>query len=111
VCLYDELGVGYKAVDSLPEPALESLAQRVVGTLRDVDAREGTNLLTTLATFLGNDCSHACSAAELFVHRNTLRGRLERIAKLIDANLGTTDGVVEARLGLLASEVLATRRA
>ncbi|UUL75395.1 GAF domain-containing protein [Pseudarthrobacter sp. Fe7] len=54
--------------------------------LIDHDSRQGTNLTATAWIFLETHHNLARSAERLFIHRNTVKQRLERIAALIGKN-------------------------
>jgi len=107
--LFEDLGVAYATVDQLPERALHDLADGVANELAEIDAANGTELLTTLQDYLENGRSVTQTASHLFLHRNTLRARLERIERLLDLDLRSTDGLIGARLSVLAARLLATR--
>ncbi|MFT4087950.1 MAG: helix-turn-helix domain-containing protein [Gordonia sp. (in: high G+C Gram-positive bacteria)] len=64
-------------------------AQRVLGAVVAHDAETGSALLDTLRVFLACDGSWAASAAELGVHVNTVRHRIERIEELTGRDLST----------------------
>lgn len=71
----------------LPSVALESGdslrdALAHFETIIRYDQRHGTDLSKTLDSYLANRCSITDTAAELFIHRNTLRQRLGRIEDL-----------------------------
>ena len=106
---FDDLGLRYKALDRLPDEVLRQLKQGVVDRLSRADQTSGTALTVTLEAFLAHGCSVNSAAAALFVHRNTLRKRLGRIEQVLGLDLTTSDGQVEAYLGVHAAEVLATR--
>jgi|GEM_PF-1589510 len=63
-------------------PDLQSLLVSL-GELVKYDLENGTDLAQTLDSFLTSSGSVAKSSAQLFVHRNTLRQRLQRIEELI----------------------------
>lgn len=107
---FDQLGRRYRVLDSLDDAQLGELAEAVVGRLREADRHGTGDLLATLEAYLAHGCSAADTAAALFVHRNTLHKRLQRIEEVLGLDLRTTEGRVEASLGLLAAEVLATRQ-
>ena len=67
--------------------ALRSAVLETLGPLLDVDARDGSDLLNTLHTFLEHDRRIAETARALHLHVNTLRYRVERIARLLKADL------------------------
>lgn len=66
---------------------LARYAERVLGPLIAYDARRGTHLLTTLDAYLANGGAFRETARQLGIHLNTLRGRLERICELCNADL------------------------
>jgi PucR family transcriptional regulator, purine catabolism regulatory protein len=110
VVAFDDLGRRYKVLDSLDNDQLQELEDAVVGRLVEADRQGHGDLLRTLETFLASGGSAVDAAALLFVHRNTLRKRLARIEQLLDVDLSTVGGRVEAYLGVRARDVLATRR-
>ncbi len=110
VVAFDDLGRRYKVLDTLSDEQLQELEDAVVGRLRAADSSGGSALLSTLETYLAHGCAAAETAADLYVHRNTLRKRLARVEQIIGVDLGTTGGRVEAYLGVRAADVLATRR-
>ncbi|MGL6277987.1 MAG: PucR family transcriptional regulator, partial [Gaiella sp.] len=62
-----------------------------VQRLAAYDGERSTQLLTTLEEFLHRHGSIAATAEALFVHQNTLRQRLRRIADVADLDLRTED--------------------
>jgi purine catabolism regulator len=110
VIAFDDLGRRYKVLDSLGDDQLQELADAVVGRLIDADRLGHSDLLRTLETYLACGGSAAEAAAELYVHRNTLRKRVARIQEALDIDLSTVGGRVEAYLGVRARDVLSTRR-
>jgi purine catabolism regulator len=109
VMLFDELGVRYKALDSLPDDVLRELRDGVVGSLAAADAEHGSQLLPTLEAYLAAGYSVTDAAAGLYVHRNTLRKRLARIEGLTNLDLASSGGQAEAYLSVRAAEVLTIR--
>lgn len=109
VMLYEDLGLHAQLLDCLPSDVLVRFRSKVVARLEAVDRREGSDLVNTLARYLAHDCSVAATSEELYVHRNTLRKRLARIEQIVDLDLSRVDALVEAFLGLRATEVLEIR--
>lgn len=88
---------------ALHEPTvLRRFADDVLGTIRDHDARNGTDLETTLRVFLSNDGQWSVTAHQLFIHVNTLRNRLQRISELTGRDLARLDERVNLFLALEA---------
>jgi len=72
----------------LPATALDMSASlkgllSALGAVARYDLDNGTDLTQTLDTLLANNGSAAKTSARLFIHRNTLRQRLQRIEELI----------------------------
>ena len=58
--------------------------ERAVGRLVELDGERGSQLFRTLETYLDRRGNARETAAALYVHRNTLRQRLRRIAAIIE---------------------------
>lgn len=86
-----------------------AVVERVLGPLLDYDGTHGTELVTSLATFLGCRRSWHRTAAALHVHRQTVVYRLRRVAELTGRDLGETADVAELWLALSAYELLRPR--
>jgi GAF domain-containing protein len=72
----------------LPSAALDMSADlkgllAALGALVRYDLDNGTDLALTLDTLLANSGSAARTSSQLFIHRNTLRQRIQRIEELI----------------------------
>lgn len=68
--------------------------------LRRYDLDHGADLTHVLRVFLDNDRSMARTSEELFIHRNTLRYRLERIQDITQLDLSIPDVRLVASLSL-----------
>jgi DNA-binding PucR family transcriptional regulator len=102
VTTFAELG-GYRLLLGLQEPEqLHRFAESVLGPLRDHDSRRGGELESTLRAFLDHDGHWAATAEALYVHVNTLRNRLTRIAELTGRDVGRTADRVDLFLALEA---------
>lgn len=109
ITMFEDLGSRYLALDSLSEEVLRRLKGVVVDRLRDAHDTRGSELLSTLHSYLEHGCQVSETSDALFVHRNTLRKRLGRIERILDVDLSSTGGRVEVYLGVRAADVLATR--
>jgi sugar diacid utilization regulator len=81
---------------------LRRFADDILGPLREHDRQNGTELERTLRIFLGNDGHWSTTAADLFVHVNTLRNRVARISELTGRNLTRLEDRVDLFLALEA---------
>ena len=66
---------------------LRDMYQEQVARIANYDHRKGTDLLDTLETYLECAGNLTKTSAKLFVHRNTLIQRLERLQSLCDIDL------------------------
>lgn len=80
-------------------------ADRRLGPLRDHDAQRGADLVGTLRSYLRHDRSTAVTAADLYVHPNTVALRVRRIEALLDVDLGRVEDLTDLRAALLIDEV------
>lgn len=83
-------------------PALPKLAM--------YDTESGTNLETTLHTYLRYSCNTTDTAKALFLHRNSVIYRLRRIEELCDIDLDDTDTRFRLRLSYAISNVINQKR-
>ncbi|WP_019912690.1 PucR family transcriptional regulator [Paenibacillus sp. HW567] len=63
-------------------------------TLREYDMKHHTDLYHTLFIYLKNNRQLQKTAARMFIHRNTLRYRLQQISELTHADLDNIDNVL-----------------
>lgn len=81
---------------------LRRFADDILGPLRTHDEHNRTELERTLRAFLGNDGHWSTTAAELFVHVNTLRNRVARISELTGRDVTRLEDRVDLFLALEA---------
>jgi type II secretory pathway pseudopilin PulG len=79
---------------------VEGYLERVLGPLRDYDARRGTDLVGTMAAWFAAGGSPRRAAAALHVHVNTVGQRLDRVAALLGPDWQDPDRALELQLAL-----------
>lgn len=84
---------------------LSRFADDILGPLRGHDDQNGTELERTLRAFLGNDGHWSSTAAELYVHVNTLRNRITRISELTGRDVTRMADRVDLFLALEADSL------
>jgi hypothetical protein len=89
------------SADSVP---IRELSARALQPLIDHDQRSGGDLLHSLAVYLDSDGSISQASAKLFVHRNTLRYRLNLITELTGWSPDAFDGRMHLWIALHAHE-------
>ncbi len=101
---FDQLGP-YCFVLNQPATDVRAFAGRVLGPLIDDD--RNSELVDTLETYLRTQGNLNEVARRLFLHRNTVRHRLKRIARLTGANLDDPDMRLAFQLAILGQRALA----
>ena len=74
-------------MDCFPQEKLRILVHPALFALREHDRASGSELYDTLRIYLQNERSLVKTAAALFIHRNTLLYRLEKLHKLVELDL------------------------
>lgn len=100
---YKDLGILKYFIDSsgqLDKNLLESLTHRYLTPLIQHDCKFGTELVHTLEVYFKNNFSKTTTEKELFIHKNTLRARLNTINKILDCNIDSSDDLFNIQLAL-----------
>lgn len=103
---YNELGT-YHLLIEMKEAGidLEKLYSDSIEPLLK-HARKGTNLLETLDVYLYNNQNIQTTAAELFIHRHTLKYRLKQIETKTGLQLKSADDRMQIQLAIMAYKLL-----
>jgi purine catabolism regulator len=108
---FEDLGT-YRLLLSMAEPdALRAFADALLGPLDDYDESHGGELQASLRAFLQHNARWETAAAELYVHRHTLRYRMRKVEELTGRDLGSSFDRMEFWLALRARELLAVQQA
>lgn len=94
------------------EPLLGELAEgsalepfrALIEPIREHDRTRGSDLVLTLKTYFAAGGNTSEAADRLFLHRNSMLYRLERIQKLVGLDLKDDRVALALQLGLLATE-------
>ena len=100
---YEEYSI-YHTIDLLADVAHNSyhngnlvyLCHPALITIERYDKKYGTNLKETLYTYLTNDCNTVKTAKMMYVHRNTLYYKINKVEELIGQTLD--NGTLKERL-------------
>ncbi|MGB3633109.1 MAG: helix-turn-helix domain-containing protein [Rubrobacteraceae bacterium] len=82
-------------------PDISSFRELVL-PLSDYDSKRGSGLIRTLSVYFDTGTNASETADRLFLHRNSLLYRLERIQELTGLDLKEPDSRLALQLGLLA---------
>ena len=95
-------------IESLLRDLAESAAlepfQALIEPLREYDRTRRSDLMLTLKTYFAAGGNASEAADRLFLHRNSMLYRLERIQKLTGLDLRDDRVALALQLGLLANE-------
>ena len=90
-CEYPKLGI-FRMLAAIPDLSdVDTFVREWLGTLLDYDARRKAELVHTLTQYLEHGGNYDATAAELSVHKSTLKYRLQRIRELTGLELNDPD--------------------
>ena len=106
VMCYENLGIG-RLIYQLPTTLCEIFLQEVFkkGSLESLDQET----LMTVQSFFENNLNVSETSRKLFVHRNTLVYRLEKIKKLTGLDLREFDHAVTFKVALMVKKYLSNK--
>jgi purine catabolism regulator len=90
-------------------PELDAFRQEIIGTLLEYDRAQGTELIKTLTAYFAHRGNLSQTAEALFVHRNTLLYRMERIREISGLDLDNPETRLSIELALRAHRLLLAR--
>ncbi len=103
---YAEMGL-YKLLMNIEDrEVLEDYYAHTIKPLADYDSDHQTNLVAVLASYLFHNCSVQEAAEELFIHRNTVNYRLNKISELTHMDLSSQKSRLELQAGLMVKNIL-----
>lgn len=104
---YDDLGL-YRVLSDLRDRAeLQRFYQETLGDLLAYDADHGTELVHTLQVLFDENTNLSQTARALFVHRNTLTYRLQRITEISGYDLNDAETRLALQLALKLHQLIA----
>ena len=103
---YENLGIG-RLIYQLPTTLCEMFLQEVFKK-NPIDALDQETLFT-LHNFFENNLNVSETARKLFVHRNTLVYRLEKIKKITGLDLREFDDAITFKVALMVKKYLSSR--
>ncbi|MCX4746422.1 PucR family transcriptional regulator [Kitasatospora sp. NBC_01287] len=104
---HEEVGAG-SLLPLLGEDAVAAFAEGLLRPLRDHDRTARGDLVASLRAWLSRHGQWDAAAADLGVHRHTLRYRMRRVEELLGRSLDDTDVRMELWLALRSGEESAT---
>ena len=103
---FEDLG-SYRLLLSMADPgALRAFADSLLAPLDTYDRDHGGELQASLLAFLQHNARWESAAAELYVHRHTLRYRMRKVEELTGRDLSSSFDRMEFWLALRARQLL-----
>lgn len=97
---FNSLGI-YQLLAQLDStPLLQQFCQRLIGPLARYDEEHNSDLVHTITAYFDHHANISQTAETLFIHRNTLLYRLERIQELTNQDLNQADTRLSLHLAL-----------
>ena len=107
---FEDLGT-YRLLLSMADPdALRAFADALLAPLDAYDQAHDGELIVSLQAFLQHNARWETAAAQLFVHRHTLRYRMRKVEELTGRDLSSSFDRMEFWLALRARDLLAAGR-
>ena len=103
VISYNELGIG-RLIYQLPPNLCRMFIQEIFGKEESMEFDQ--EILTTIDTFFENNLNVSETARQLFVHRNTLVYRIEKLMKSTGLDIRTFEDAMTLKIALMVSAYL-----
>ena len=84
---YEQLGLYQLFYDINNKTLLDNFVHNILYSLIAYDKKYNTNLIQTLEVYLNKNCNLNQTAETLFIHRNTIKYRLQRIEEITNTSL------------------------
>lgn len=97
---FDSMGIYQLLIQLEQEPAARRFSDRIVGPLVDYDKRHRSSLMETIIAYFVHHGNVSQTAEALYIHRNTLSYRLDRIQELTGQDLEDPDERLALQLAL-----------
>ena len=106
---FEDLGT-YRLLLSMADPdALRAFAEAMLAPLDAYDRDHNGELIGSLQSFLQHNARWETAAAQLYVHRHTLRYRMRKVEELTGRDLSSSFDRMEFWLALRARDLLAAQ--
>ena len=105
ICCYTDKQE-YHLLSTLPESYLLKLCEDTINPLIEFDKNNNGNLIETLKIYYLSKFNSTDTAKKLFLHRNTLIHRLDKIRELLHDDFTNSDKMFSIYLGICAHEIL-----
>lgn len=106
VYYYENLGLYRLFFELEQQDILLNYVNQTLGVLIEYDKQNSTFLLDSLQVYLQQNCNIVQASSKLFIHRNTLKYRIDRIEEITHRSLSDSYTRLDFQNALLAKRVL-----
>ena len=89
---------------------LDNYINDKLGRLIEADKVQDSELCNTLRAYIENNCNSNATAELLFIHRNTMRYRLDKIEKILNVDLDDLSVCLELKLAFIILDFRNSRK-
>jgi DNA-binding PucR family transcriptional regulator len=104
----EDLGIYGLLLSAAGQDELSRFVQRTIGPVLDYDRERRSELVRTLLAYYASGGNLTRTAAELYVHINTMYQRLDRVSSLLGEGWRTGDAALQVHLALRLHSALST---
>ena len=98
VYFYENMGI-YSVITQISNGKfLDDYVESRIGRLVKADQMQEGGLCETLESYLEHNCNANATAEALYIHRNTMRYRMDKIKRILDGELGDMSELLELKL-------------
>ena len=103
---YSNMGI-YKLLMGIEDrDILTEYYEKTILPLEEYDIKNSSDLCAVLRCYLKNDGSVKDTADELYVHRNTINYKLNKVSEILHLSLSSLDTRLQLSLGLMLQDML-----
>jgi PucR family transcriptional regulator, purine catabolism regulatory protein len=106
VLFYEELGVFQLLINLNDGKTLQQFIRSYLGPVIDYDLLKGSDLLTTLKVYLDHDGAKQIAAQKLYIVRQSLYYRLEKIKELLGEDFMSPENRISIQVALRSYQLL-----
>lgn len=105
---YDDVGIFSLLLNISDRDLMQSYYNSTLQAIIEYDKSTNAKLLMTLDSYLDHDMNIQSTADALFIHKNTLKYRLNKIQELLNCNLRSSQQLTRVYIALKVGKLLIT---
>ncbi|MCX7711404.1 MAG: PucR family transcriptional regulator ligand-binding domain-containing protein [Clostridia bacterium] len=106
VCYYKALGLYSLLFEIKDQQVLGRFYQDVLGSIIEYDKVNSNNLISTLEMYLQESGNITTTSEKLFIHRNTLKYRIQKIEEITGLDLKDLQDCIRLQIALMIGQLI-----